>query len=199
MAKLLIALVITIIPVNVYAASQKTVSFKSSFKYIGLYWNEDLKNYINVKNASKNEVIWTSSNSKVAIVNNKGIVTALRKGKVTITASLKNGNSVKRQISCESEADLSGPTLELDKKSLSLKEKTSSKLKATAKKFLFKKVNGSYYGNLPTNNILWTSSNTSIAKVDSNGKVTAVKAGKATITVIGYGHKINCTVTVKKK
>ena len=50
--------------------------------------------------------------------------------------------------------------------------------------------------------VKWKSSNTSVAKVSSNGKVTAIKKGKATITAyFAYGgktYKANCAVTVKK-
>ena len=44
----------------------------------------------------------------------------------------------------------------------------------------------------------WKSSSTKVAKVDKNGKVTAVKAGMATITaVLTDGSKKTCKVTVK--
>lgn len=44
----------------------------------------------------------------------------------------------------------------------------------------------------------WKSSSKKVAKVDKNGKVTAVKAGKATITaVLTDGSKKTCKVTVK--
>ncbi len=54
----------------------------------------------------------------------------------------------------------------------------------------------------PTNtttskSISWTSSNTKVAKVDSSGKITAVSAGKATITANVAGKTAQCTVTVK--
>lgn len=45
----------------------------------------------------------------------------------------------------------------------------------------------------------WSSSKTSVAKVDSKGKVTAKKAGKTTITAtLEDGSKLKCTVTVKE-
>ena len=42
----------------------------------------------------------------------------------------------------------------------------------------------------------WTSSNTSVATVDANGKVTAVAAGEAIITVNCDGYTASCAVTV---
>ncbi|SHI56003.1 LPXTG-motif cell wall anchor domain-containing protein [Clostridium amylolyticum] len=57
---------------------------------------------------------------------------------------------------------------------------------------------------LPTNatvdNIKWKSSDEKVAMVDENGKVTAIKEGKAIITVEANGREMaNCQVTVKKK
>ena len=45
--------------------------------------------------------------------------------------------------------------------------------------------------------VTWTSSNTSVATVDANGKVTAVAAGTATITVSCDGYTASCEITVK--
>lgn len=44
--------------------------------------------------------------------------------------------------------------------------------------------------------IKWQSSNTKVAKVDKNGKVTAVNTGTANITATANGKKITCKVTV---
>ena len=45
--------------------------------------------------------------------------------------------------------------------------------------------------------VSWKSSNTKVAKVDKKGKITAVKAGKATITAKANGISKKVTVTVK--
>ncbi|MCQ2138224.1 MAG: Ig-like domain-containing protein [Bacteroidales bacterium] len=52
--------------------------------------------------------------------------------------------------------------------------------------------------NATNKNVTWFSSNTSVATVDANGKVTAVKAGTATITAktADGGKTATCTVTV---
>lgn len=78
----------------------------------------------------------------------------------------------------------------LDKTALTLTEGGSSKLTAT--------VNPS---NANNKNVTWVSSNTAVATVDSNGNVTAVKAGTATITVttVDGGYTATCQVTVNEK
>lgn len=45
--------------------------------------------------------------------------------------------------------------------------------------------------------VTWKTSNAKVAKVDKNGKITAVKAGKATITATANGISKKVTVTVK--
>lgn len=50
--------------------------------------------------------------------------------------------------------------------------------------------------NATNNKVTWTSSNASVASVDSNGKVTAKKAGTAVITATADGKSATATVTV---
>lgn len=81
-------------------------------------------------------------------------------------------------------------SISLDKTSMDLLEGSSDKLNAKV---------------LPedaTNKkVVWSSSDESIAKVDENGKVTAIKEGKATITakVEGTDLTATCKVNVTKK
>ncbi len=74
----------------------------------------------------------------------------------------------------------------LSKTSLNLKKGDSATLTATVTP------SGS------TDSVSWTSSNTSVATV-SNGVVTAVAKGSATITATAGGKKATCTVTVNSK
>lgn len=78
--------------------------------------------------------------------------------------------------------------LELNKDSLTLQEKGSDTLTAAVEP-----------ANATNKNVTWESSDTSIAKVDANGKVTAISAGSATITATaadGSGVSASCSVTV---
>ena len=74
----------------------------------------------------------------------------------------------------------------LNKTTLTLDIGKTSNLRATV-----------YPSNAANKKCTWSSSNTSVATVDSNGKVTAKKAGTATITVkTSNGKTANCKVTV---
>ena len=56
--------------------------------------------------------------------------------------------------------------------------------------------------NVPIGKMMWKSSKKSVATVDKNGRITAVKPGKAIITVTGeylYGSLLSCEVFVSKK
>ncbi|MBO4579772.1 MAG: S-layer homology domain-containing protein [Clostridiales bacterium] len=76
-------------------------------------------------------------------------------------------------------------SINLDKKTASLKCGDKLTLKATLKG--------------ATGKITWKSSNTKIAKVDSNGKITTKQAGTVTITASAAGKSAKCTVTILYK
>ncbi len=75
----------------------------------------------------------------------------------------------------------------LDKSSMSLEKGVSGTIKVTVAP-----------SNATNKNVTWTSSNSSVATVDSSGKVTAVAPGTATITATTAdgNYKANCAVTV---
>ena len=79
-------------------------------------------------------------------------------------------------------------SVSLDKTSVSLNVGESVTLAATVKP-----------DNASDKTVTWSSSKTSVATVDANGKVTAVAEGNATITAKAGDKTATCTVTVKKK
>ena len=147
-----------------------------------------LKATVNPENASNKNVTWTSSDSSVASVAD-GKVTALKAGKATITVKTDDGG---KTASCEVTVTPKVYPVEsvsLDKSSATLIEGEELTLKAT--------VNPE---NASNKNVTWTSSDSSVASV-ADGKVTALKAGKATITVKtdDDGKTANCEVKVVSK
>ena len=121
-------------------------------------------------NATNKSVTWTSSDSSVASVVD-GKVTAIKAGKATITVKTDDGG---KTATCEITVNAKVypvTSVSLDKSSATLTEGDEITLIATVNP-----------DNATNKNVTWTSSDPSVASV-SNGKVTALKAGKATIIV----------------
>ena len=117
---------------------------------------------------------WTSSNKNIAKVSKYGTVTGVSKGSAVITATVGTTKLTSKVTVLE--------PITISNKSVSLTEGQSQGLK----------INGISY------RAVWSSSNTSVAMVSMYGTVTALKAGKATITAFVDGEKLTCTVTVAK-
>ncbi|WP_099469015.1 Ig-like domain-containing protein [Konateibacter massiliensis] len=127
------------------------------------------------------KITWTSSNTKVATVNNKGKVTAKSAGTATITAKTSNGKKVTAKITVKN------PTVKLKKSSATVKV---GKTTTIAIKSMYP----------ATDSVKsFKSSNSKVASVNKNGVVTGKKKGTATITVtMKSGAKATFKVTVKK-
>ena len=128
--------------------------------------------------ATDKNVNWISSDESIATVAN-GKVTAVMSGKATITA--KCGG---KTAECAVTVTVPTGSVTLDKTTLSLAVGEAAQLTATVKP-----------DDATDKNVAWASSDESVAKV-ANGKVTAVKAGKATITAKCGGKAAECAVTV---
>jgi uncharacterized protein YjdB len=130
-------------------------------------------------------LLYTSSNPSVATVDITGKVAAVSAGKAIITISSENG-LVKAE--CEVTVVVPVTSLTLSKTSLVMNKYSSSQLTATI---------------LPSDatnkDFTWSSYNTSVATVDSNGVVRAVGAGSVVIMVktIDGTKSASCTVTVQ--
>lgn len=98
-------------------------------------------------------------------------------------ATVKAIDASKNEATQETTIKIVKPTIKLDKKSESMYVKESFVLKAT--------ITGK------EDKASFKSSNSSVASVDKNGKVTAKKKGTATITATANGVSTECKVTVK--
>ncbi|MDR1714496.1 MAG: Ig domain-containing protein [Prevotella sp.] len=135
-------------------------------------------------NATDKTVTWTSSNTTVATVDNYGTITAVASGTAIITA--KAGNTVATCTITVARAVIAVASIELNKTTLTLTAGDSETLTATVAP-----------SNATDKTVTWTSSNTSVATVDVNGKVTAIAKGTATIVAQTSNNKTaNCTITV---
>ena len=146
------------------------------------------------ENATNKTVTWISSNEEVATVVN-GVVTAVAKGEVTITAQAGEKTATcKVTVIAKTEeptpeqptvVTVSGITLNTGALSLQVGEKGT--LTATVSP-----------SDATDKTVTWTSSNTAVATV-SNGEVTAVAEGTATITAQAGEVTATCEVTVSAK
>ena len=163
---LLAAMVLFVsIPTQAEAATVKLNKTKATV-YIGSTTT------LKVTGTSK-EAKWSSSNKKVATVDNKGVVTPKKEGTATITAKVG-----KKSYKCE--VTVKKPYLNATKKTIYIGTPYTLKLKGTSIASV-------------------KSSNTKVATISKNGKVTGKKEGSATITLKGTdGKSYKCKVTVKK-
>ena len=148
---------------------------------------------INPANATNKNVTWNSSDSSVASVSD-GRVTAVKAGTATITVATEDGG---KTATCE--VKVNAKTVEpeviavtgvtLNKTSVELTEGEETTLTATVNP-----------DNATNKNVTWKSSDSSVATV-VDGKVTAVKAGSATITVTTEdgGKTATCQIKVVEK
>jgi len=141
------------------------------------------------KNATIKNVIWSSSNSAVALVSSSGVVTALAEGMVTITATTVHGGyKATSSVTVSPSTDIPVTGVNVTPTSVTINSiGGTTKLIATVE---------------PTNatnkSLTWSSSNTSAATVNSSGIVTAVADGNSTITVTtANGFSATSIITVK--
>lgn len=142
---------------------------------------------ISPANASKN-VAWKTDSAKVATVDANGNVKAVKAGKTTVWAEATDGTGVKSQA--VTVTVLKAPSSVKMPKTMSLNydpftgDGTSAKLNPTLSK-----------GSAST--LTYSGYNSNVVRVAPDGTVTAVGAGKTTVTVKTYNNKkATCTVTV---
>lgn len=121
------------------------------------------------------KVTWRSKNPSIATISSNGVVTGKKPGTAVITASA-GGTTVSCSVTVKK------PILKLTSSSLTLAPNQSRRLVATA-----------------SNNMkpVWSSSNNSVASVDQDGTIRALKKGTAIIRASVDGASSQCTVTVK--
>ena len=136
--------------------------------------------------AKNKNVLWSSADKKIATVDAKGTIKAVKVGETTITATTEDGGLKAVCKVTVTAPSVSGVTL--DKSTLTLKRGESAKLTATVK---------------PTDagnkSVTWTSSNKKVATVDSKGNIKTLKVGTANITVktADGGFTAVCKLTVE--
>ena len=128
-------------------------------------------------NATVKTVSWSSSNTNIATVDANGKVTAKSAGSCSIYATSTDDSSKKGE--CKLTVSNKELSISPSKQSLYVGQSFTISYSAT-----------------PTATATFASSNTSVATVDANGKVTAKAKGTANMTVSANGISRTCEVTV---
>ena len=132
---------------------------------------EMLTKTISPSTATNQDVTWKSSDQDIATVSSDGLITAKKVGTTIITVTTNNGYKTTCRVTVVDTIALK--EISLNKKTLIIKEKEIETLKVN------------FNPSTATNKkVTWKSSNTSVATVNSSGKVTGIAPGSATITVV---------------
>ena len=150
---------------------------------------ETLKVVVAPENATNKRVTWSSNKTDVASVDGQGVVTAHKAGEALVTVKSEDGGKTatcKVTVKAEKVA-VTGVKLDKTEHTLAVGGTVTLVATVTPEGATNKKV-------------AWKSDKTDIATVDENGKVTALKAGVAKITVTTEDGKktATCTITVKE-
>jgi uncharacterized protein YjdB len=140
------------------------------------------------KSAANKKVTWTSSDPTVATITEAGLVTALKLGNTTLTATTVEGNI---SASCT----LTVTETIIDVSSISLKTPpVSVPLNGTAQLIV-----AIIPANATNQNLTWKSSDESIITVNETGEITGKALGVASVTATsvdgGYSASAEITVT----
>ena len=122
--------------------------------------------------ATEKSVTWSSSNENVATVDSNGLVSGVSSGNATITVTTVDGGyTAQCSVSVSDVIHVTGITL--NKVSTQINKGVTELLVATVSP-----------NDATDKSVTWSTSDSSVATVSSNGLVTAVSCGDATITVI---------------
>jgi len=166
--------------------SVSTIKMNYDNYNLGLKKTVKLVATVSTETATNQKVFWTTSNERVATVSQKGKVTGISVGYATITAMALDGSEV--ETNCEIRVVRPVTTVTISDTSLAMLvgevEHLSAKIKPS--NATFKKAK-------------WSSSDETVAIVDDDGSVIAVKAGTTVITAEAQdntGKKAICYVTI---
>ena len=157
---------------TVYAGEKFTIVPVAMFKNGVVVGSKNSKDGI-----KSGELKYKSSNTSIATVNAKGVVTVKKKGKCKITVTSIYDSKVKGTLSLTVSKGK-------QKAKITLKEKKASIVVGKTTTIKVKSFKG-----ISNKNIAFSSSDKKVATVSSKGKVTGKKAGTATITVTSLINK----------
>ena len=170
--------------VNVIPLDVTDISLKDTEKTLLIGEEFILQATITPLNATYKNIEWSSSDPSVASVDSVGKVRAIKEGNCTIVANTSNDKSAKCEVVVVP-TEVEGISLDVTEKSLLLGEEFTLNATVTPENATYKDVE-------------WSSSDSSVASVDSDGKVRAIKEGTCTISVRSSNNLVaECKVIVR--
>ena len=158
-----------------------SISFSSSAVALSVGESRQLTPTVLPANA-KYTLTWSINDTSVATVSQSGVLVGKSAGAADLTVKAQNGVYAMLRVVV---SDPTPTSVSVSPSSLSINEGESKYLSATV------------YPSTASQSVTWSSSNTSVATISSTGKVTAVKAGTATMTArTSNGKTGSCSVTV---
>lgn len=177
----LLVIMLFVVPVTMLAEGNASVDRAITFEESDytVYVGKALKINVSVENIlegapKQTQLIWTSSDPDIAMVNAGGQVTGKKAGKVTITATAKDNEAVSASV--EAEIRIPVQSVQINEKNVTVvvggkAEAAKAQLSVSIKpEDAFFKTG------------VWSSSNPNVAQVDENGVVTGISAGTANIS-----------------
>lgn len=172
----------------------KVKEYVESIKISGNPKNLNVNNSVNLKvivgkeTASNKAVVWRSSNTSIATVDQSGKVTGVKPGNVVITATAADGGGVSDSVVIRVINPVT--SISLSKSKITVYVGDTYNLQATITP-----------PNASIKNLVWTSDDESVAKVYSDGDVVGVTPGRTVVHATSTdGNEVvaNCTVIVKE-
>lgn len=163
---------------EVYAASIKLNQHNVN---LGVGYNTTLK-VVDTGGSSSTTVVWTSSDSSVATVNN-GVVTGVKPGETIITAKIGAEQAICKVVVINNFVPITGIHFSNSNKTILVG--STQKLSVTVTP-----------SNASNQSLSYTSSNPNIATVDSEGNVKGIAVGEAYITVSAAGYQAVANIKV---
>ncbi len=167
------------IPVTSISLNKTTLSLKKGN-------SETLTVTVTPSEATNKNIYWTSNNDTIAKVSGDGTITAITPGTATITVATEDGALT---ATCDVTVAVPVENINFEEQIFYLVDGLDSTLTVTFSP-----------SNATNKNVIWSSSDESVATIDTSGKVSSISLGTTTITAISEdGAKTaTCDVTVQR-
>lgn len=169
---------------RIHVTPLKVSQIELSTKALDVLWSttETLTATVSPELADNKTLKWTSDNEEVATVTQEGVVKGLKVGNANITVMATDGS----EVSATCKVTVKPVVIDLSTKTINLRKGES----------YAEQVVTVLPDNYEHKEVVWTSADNSIASVDSEGMITAVKPG---ITTIKYSLGYDSSITAECK